>query len=284
MVALSGGWNPRRVIAAWFDESADRTERDIVPVLAPLVADFVEYVEPGRSDQVLDVGTGTGLAARLIAPHIRRVVGIDLSARSLFVARRSVSTPRFSGVRAAVEDAPFKGGAFSLVVASFGLNATEPGRSLRAIKRCLAPGGRLAIQEWGPADAASRAVDDLLAAYAVAKPDAALAALREAQDSLGPLWRDYLQDADDYADWLEDAGFAVLDAAECAPVRIRLDVVDVFLRYLLAWTFRSREVEAMAPDARSAFLAAVRARLAQDAGPDGSLIWQPAVIRVRARR
>jgi SAM-dependent methyltransferase len=273
-----------RLIAGWFDASAARAERDIVPVLAPLAADFVAYAQPASTDEVLDVGTGTGLVARLIAPHVRQVIGLDLSARSLAIARHTVPPDRGSVIQAAIEAAPFRHGAFSLVVASLGLNATEPGRALRAIGRCLGPVGRLAIQEWGPADAASRAVDDLLADYAIDEPDAALAALRAAPDATGPLWRDYLQDADDYRDWLEEAGFIVVDAVEVAPVAVRLDTPDVFLRYLLAPTFRHFEVEAMPPGTRSRFLQAARARLAQDAQPDGSLIWQPVVLRVRARR
>ncbi len=271
------------MVAGWFDEAAARAERDVVPVLAPLVADFVRYAQPGPADVVLDVGTGTGPVARLIAPHVRQVVGLDVSARSLAIARHSLAPGRGAVVQAAIEDAPFRRGTFSLVLASFGLNATEPGRALRAIWRCLAPGGRLAIQEWGPADAASHALDELLAAHAVAEPDGALAALRASPDELGPLWRDYLQDPDDVRDWLEDAGFAVLDAVEVAPVTLRLETPDVFLRYLLAPAFRHREVTAMPPGARSAFLEAARARLAADAGPGGALTWQPVVLRARAQ-
>lgn len=275
------GTSRTRVVAGWFDEAAARAERDVVPVLAPLAADFVRYAQPGPADVVLDVGTGTGPVARLIAPRVRRVVALDVSARSLAIARQSLAPGAL--VRAAIEDAPFRRGTFSLVVASFGLNATDPGRALREIRRCLAPGGGLALQEWGPADAASRAVDDLLAAHAVTEPDDALAALRVSPGELGPLWRDYLQDADDVRDWLEDAGFAVLDAVEVAPVAVRLESPDVFLRYLLAPAFRHRELAAMPPRARSAFLGAARARLARDAEPDGSLIWQPVVLRALAR-
>lgn len=271
-----------RIVAAWFDESAARAERDIVPLLAPLTADFVAYTGPKPSDTVLDAGTGTGLVARLIASRVRRVVGLDVSARSLALARQILPPDRSAVVQGSIEDAPFRGGAFSLVVASFGLNAADPRRALRAIRRCLAPGGRLVIQEWGPADAASRAIDDLLTDHAVDEPDGSLAALRAAPDALGPLWRDYLQDADDYREWLEDAGFAVVDAVEAVPVAVRA-TPDVFLRYLLASTFRRREVEAMPPAARSAFVAAARARLAQDAQPDGSLIWRPVVLRARAQ-
>lgn len=276
------GRDRARIVAAWFDESADRAEREIVPLLAPLAADFIAYARPEPSDTVLDAGTGTGLVARLIAPHVRRVVGLDVSARSLALARQILPLDRSTVVQGTVEDAPFRGRAFSLVAASFGLNATEPSRALGAIRRCLAPGGRLAIQEWGPADAASRAIDDLLADHAVDEPDASLAALRAEPEALGPLWRDYLQDVDDYREWLEEAGFAVVDAVEAAPVAIRA-TPDVFLRYLLVPTFRRREVEAMVPAVRSAFLAAARARLTQDAQPDGSLIWRPVVLRARAK-
>ncbi len=50
------------LIQRLFDGSAERYERDITPLYAPLAADLVAYAAPRRRDRVLDIGTGTGIA------------------------------------------------------------------------------------------------------------------------------------------------------------------------------------------------------------------------------
>lgn len=283
-----------------FDSGAERYARDIAPALAPLTADFITYAAPSPADRALDLGTGTGSAARLLAPHVRRVVGIDLSPGSLRIAnlasppgpfsnsvgegdadRRSDGVEAARYVRADLHRLPFRAGSFTLAVASFGLNATDPGRALRAIRRVLTPGGRLAIQEWGPASLFLRALDDLLAGYAVENPAPPLAALRAALDDHPLLWSDHLQDADDYREWLAEAGFAVEEAAESAPLAISLTPEQAFA-FWLARADRFEEVRALNDTARAEFFAAARAQLAAFALPDGRLAWEPIVFRVKA--
>jgi ubiquinone/menaquinone biosynthesis C-methylase UbiE len=272
------------LIRTLFDQSAERYERDIVPVLAPLTADLVAYAAPQRSDCALDIGTGTGLVARLLAPHVRRVIGVDISPASLRAARSVPTTVNVHYARADIERLPFPAGGFSLVVASFGLNATDPAHSLRAIRRVIAPGGRLVIQEWGPADALTLALDDLLAEFAPEEPGEALSVLHQALEEHSAIWQDQFQDADDYREGLTDLGLDVEHAEEGAPVAIRLPTAETYLAFFLAWTSRFEEVRAMDEAACAAFYAAARARAAGAAQPDGSLIWQPVVFRITARK
>ena len=272
------------LIRTLFDQSAERYERDIVPVLAPLTADLVAYAAPQRSDHTLDIGTGTGLAARMVAPYVRHVVGVDISPASLQAARSVLTAANVHYTRADIHRLPFPAGEFSLVIASFGLNATDPARSLREIRRVIAPDGRLVIQEWGPADALTLALDDLLAEYAPEEPDQSLSALREALEQHPTIWQDQFQDADDYREWLTDLGLDVEHADECAPIAIRLPSAETYLTFLLARTDRFEEVCAMDEATHAAFHAAARARAAEDVQPDGSLIWEPVVFRVTARK
>lgn len=272
------------LIRTLFDRSAERYERDIVPVLAPLTADFVAYAAPQRSDRALDIGTGTGLAARMLAPYVRYVIGVDISLASLRAARGISTAANVQYARADIHRLPFPAGRFSLVIASFGLNATDPPRSLRAIYRVIAPGGRLVIQEWGPADALTLALDDLLAEYAPEEPAEPLSALRQEIEEHPAIWQDQFQDADDYRGALTDLGLDVEHADERAPVAIRLPSVETCLTFFLAWPPRIEEVRAMDEATRAAFYAAARARAAEDAQPDGSLIWEPVVFRVTARK
>jgi ubiquinone/menaquinone biosynthesis C-methylase UbiE len=267
-----------------FDESAERYERDITPLLAPLTADFVAYAAPCRRDRALDVGTGTGLVARLLAPYVRVVAGVDVSPRALSAAHHLPTAAHIHYVRADLNRLPFAAGCFSLVVASFGLNATDPDQSLRALRRVIAPGGRLALQEWGPISGVDRQIDELLNEHAAADPGPRVAALRDRLDAHPARWRDQLQDTEDYVERLSDQGFTVEDAAESAPVAIRLAHSEQYLVFKLAWTYRFEEVRAMDSLSRAAFLAGARAALADAAQPDGSYVWQPVVFRVTARR
>jgi len=267
-----------------FDESAERYPRVIEPIFAPLAADLVAYAAPLRRDRALDVGTGTGLAARLIAPYVRSVCGVDISPRSLDVARERPTSANVYYLRADLNHLPLGAGCFSLAVSSFGLNATDPDQSLRALGRVIAPGGRLVLQEWGPTAPYDRDIEELLNEHTADDPGPRMAALREWLDAHPARWRDQLQDVDDYAERLTDLGFEIEDATESAPVSIRLATTEQYLIFKLAWTYRFEEVRAMDDSSRAAFYTVARARLADAAQPDGSLIWQPALFRVTARK
>jgi SAM-dependent methyltransferase len=92
-----------------------RTPADLVSLEAALAR---LDAEPRR---VLDVGTGTGLAARLVARRYpgADVVGVDLSRAMIDEARRLLPAELDGRVRFAVADAsalPFADGEFDLVV------------------------------------------------------------------------------------------------------------------------------------------------------------------------
>jgi len=255
--------------------------RAIAPVLAPLTADFAAYAAPHPDDHALDLGTGPGTLAALLAPYAAHVVGLDVAPDALAIARWFAPDARF--VAGDLHAPPFAPGAFSLVAASLAFNMTVPHYSLPAAARLLAPRGRLAIQEWGPEDALSRDLADLLDAHL---PDVLPAPLSDYYDWLAgdpPLWGRFLQDPDDYADWLTDVGLAVEDAREEAPVALRVPSAHAYLRWWLAWPVRRQAAGALG-DAAAAFTGAALARIAQAAAEDGSLTWRPVVLRARARR
>jgi SAM-dependent methyltransferase len=103
-----------------------------------LVAAVVAAV-PGSD--VLDVGCGTGIAARQFAAAGCRVLGVDVDARMAGVARRS-------GIE--VEVAAFEtwdpaGRTFDAVVAGQTWHWVDPVAGAAAAARVLRPGGRLAV-------------------------------------------------------------------------------------------------------------------------------------------
>ncbi len=266
-----------------FDASADRYEAEIAPLLAPLVADFAAAIArrcaPCPEGWALDVGTGTGALARGLAPLVRGVCGVDVSGASLTLARGTPAAAHVHYTRADIHRLPFADGRFALVAASLGLNATAPQRSLRALRRVLTPGGWLAIQEWGPLAAPDRVFADVCAAHMPSDepPD-------QAAPETSPHWGDFLQDADDYREWLGELGWRDVTACECVPVTVRVPRVDDFVRYKLAWTYRWERWRALSAPQRVAFFDAARAALRPLAAPHGALLWRPVMFRAFARR
>lgn len=272
------------VLRAVFDRAAPEYAHQVAPLLAPLYDDFLAYAAPQPDDRVLDLGTGPGDIARRLAHDVRLVIGLDLSSPALALARQADPAHIVPLVRGDLERLPFRAGNFSLITASFALHATSPQRSLPSLRRALIAGGRLIIQEWGPADRLHLALDDLLADYASVAPPPALAALRQALAELPPLWGDRLQDVEDYREWLTEYGFGVEHVCEGAPVTLRIPSAEAYLRFLLARPDRRAEVEAMSAGQRETFLDAARSLLAAAVNADGEIVWAPVLFRVRARR
>lgn len=280
---IRSGEPPRDIalVRRLFDAAAPGYARHVVPWLAPLTADFVTFARPRPDDLALDVGAGTGAAAHLLAQQARAAAALDLSRAML---RRAASVPALFPVCGDLLRAPFRPHRFTLVVASFGLNATHPDQSLPALRHLIAPGGRLAIQEWGPVTPLDAALDDLLAEVAVGEPDPPLAALRAWMGADDLRWQNRLQDPDDYREWLDDFGFAVDAATESAPVSVRFPSAGDYLAFWSAAPGRRAELHALDRSARADLVAAVRDLIHASAAPDGSLVWQPAVLRALAHR
>src|ERR1700682_5798817 len=62
---------------------------------------LVDLAAPQKGEHVLDVGTGTGLVAHLVAPRVSpgSVIGIDLSEQMMSIARSKQSPDRRSSLQ-----------------------------------------------------------------------------------------------------------------------------------------------------------------------------------------
>ena len=112
-----------------------------------VAARLVEIVKPKRGQHALDVGTGTGLVAHLLAAKVKpgSVIGIDLSERMLSVAR-SRQAPNAQFVGMAAERLVFRPSTFDLVTMGEALAyLADPVAALDEAHRVLRPHGRLAI-------------------------------------------------------------------------------------------------------------------------------------------
>lgn len=134
-------------VVDFFDQVAADYDAWAGGLHARVAARLVEIAAPKKGHHVLDVGTGTGLVANLIAPLVRpgTVIGIDLSERMLTVARsRKLPNAQFVGM--AAERLVFRPSTFNLVTMGESLAYfADPVAALEEAHRVLKPKGRLAL-------------------------------------------------------------------------------------------------------------------------------------------
>jgi SAM-dependent methyltransferase len=105
----------RRALRRQFDGLAPEWDTLRGPdSLAPLEAGLAAL--PSAPNRVLDLGTGTGAAARIVAERFPRaeIVGVDIAGRMIEEARRKTDAPNVRFDVADAERLPFQDGEFDL--------------------------------------------------------------------------------------------------------------------------------------------------------------------------
>jgi SAM-dependent methyltransferase len=121
----------------------------------------VAALDPKAGDRVLDVGSGLGGPARLIAAQRDcDVTGIDLTPEFVEVAQRLTERTGLSDrVRFVCADAlalPFDDGAFDAAITQHvAMNIADRARLYAEIRRVIAPGGRFALYDVVAGDGGS---------------------------------------------------------------------------------------------------------------------------------
>ncbi len=277
--------SPNAFIRDLFGDIAAEYEAAIVPAFRQFAAGVVTTAALAPDAEVLDIGTGTGILARLLAPHVRAVWGLDLAPAMIDIARQvSADGPTIHFEVGSAHELPYPEARFDAVVSSFGLNATRPSLVLPEVYRVLRPGGVFAFHEWNLQHPFDSRISDIMAQYMLPDEDVSddCFAMREHLIRPRP-WDNVFQTAEDYAEELATVGFTGIQVWEDAAVVCRLNVMD-FLRYKLAWKPRRAELAAMDDWRRADCQDALHRALADEAGPDGLLTYAPTLFRVRARR
>ena len=134
----------------WADSVAGDMERHYSPgrTWEALARTALPLLEPG---DVLDIASGDGVLAELLAPHSRRYVCIDTSARVVAAAAERLS--RFSNVEVREGDMhalPCDDDSFDLVVLMHALTyAAKPAQAVAEAARVLRSGGQLLLSSLG---------------------------------------------------------------------------------------------------------------------------------------
>jgi SAM-dependent methyltransferase len=130
----------------WADSVAGDMERHYSPgrTWEALARSALPLLEPG---DLLDIASGDGVLAELLAPHARRYVCVDASPR--VVAAASERLRRFDNVEVLEGDMhalPLPDAGFDLVVLMHALTyAARPAQAVAEAARVLRPGGRLLL-------------------------------------------------------------------------------------------------------------------------------------------
>lgn len=115
------------------------------------------FLDSGRFqpyDEVLDVGTGTGIVALNIAPHVERVVGIDISPDMMKHALGREAGVNAEFVLQDVRDLKFADSSFTKVTARMVFHhiIRDIEKAMIECYRILKPAGQMLISEGVPPD------------------------------------------------------------------------------------------------------------------------------------
>lgn len=96
-----------------------------------------------------DLGTGTGALALLVAPFVKRVVGVDRSEEMLEAAGHRLEGLKNVELRSgSLEELPVEDGELDLALLSLVLHyVVDPPHVLAEVRRALKPGGRVVLLE-----------------------------------------------------------------------------------------------------------------------------------------
>lgn len=270
--------NPNEAILVLVDEynrMAETYDRLVTPAFDPIARATLELAAPKSNELFLDVGTGTGLLACLVAPLVvpQSVVAIDLADEALAVASYRAGNAGLRNIRFELMDARnivYRSGLFDAVVSNLGLPGLGYERALHEAHRLLRPGGRFVFSTWhSQLSEGFAAYQEVLERHATPSPSKLLAQVREARTlaRTDPAART-LNEPPAVQSKLRAAGFAEMRVVSRSFPAAFADVRD-FLAFEAAWGWNERELGEMSPEARAAFEAELTERLGSGPGKSG---------------
>lgn len=109
----------------------------------------VDRLAPQPDESILDVATGTGIAARLAAARGAKVTGTDIGAELIEAARHLDESKQIDFQVGDADALPFEDAQFDAVISTFGVMfSSNPQKAADELARVTRPGGRIALAVW----------------------------------------------------------------------------------------------------------------------------------------
>ena len=270
--------NANEATLVWVDDysrMAEAYDQNVAPRFEPIAQEVVRLADPKANELFLDVGTGTGLLACLLAPRVlpQGVVAIDLADGAISVASYRAGNAGIRNIRFEMLDSRnivYRGKLFDGAASNLGVPALGYDRVFHEVYRVLKPSGRFVFSEWptdpNPSFAALR---ELLEKHGTPSPSTDLAQVREAVR---------LVRSDPEAKALGDPR-AVLEALRVQgfdrretmkrQFPVRFANPEDLVRFGASYGWYERELREMPADRRKAFDAELAARLGPLTTPAG---------------
>lgn len=144
----------RHITQASFEKQAEAFSRSPITTDRALLARLVEWTGVEGREDVLDVACGPGLVATAFAPHVRQVVGVDVTRAMLmrgFEVAREQGAANLRFVQADVTQLPFPDASFHRVVSRCAFHHfPAPELVLAEMARVCTPAGAIVIEDQAP--------------------------------------------------------------------------------------------------------------------------------------
>ena len=260
--------------AAGWGERADGYHDFFGSITTRVIEHLLDAAEAERGMRVLDVATGPGYVAAAAAVRGADVVGVDVAAEMVALARRL--HPELEFRQADAERLPFADGSFDVVLGNFLiLHVGRPERVAAELARVLASDGRLALTTWDIPERA-RLLGVLIDAVAevAAEPPADIPA--------GPPFFRFADEAD-FARLLGDAGLSDVNVQTLVFAH-RFASGDELWDGLLGGTVRTRALVHAQPEDVQARIRAAFDRLVRPYATNSGLEMPVSVKLASGRR
>jgi ubiquinone/menaquinone biosynthesis C-methylase UbiE len=134
-----------------FDEWPERYDRWFETPVGMAVLRYesgliLDLLRPGRGEQILDAGSGTGIFTREFLARGAEVVGLDISFAMLRYAAKRAAPPAYTGIVADMAALPFAASSFDRTVSVAALEfVADEKRAVAELFRVTKPGGVVVV-------------------------------------------------------------------------------------------------------------------------------------------
>ena len=131
-------------------------ERSRLPDVQQVNQTLCEAVAAAPGERLLEVGSGSGILCRLLAPHLKPdgcMLGVDISPEMTAEARKYALSKGISDGIAfdtcAAEALPYPNSSFDgAIAARLLLHVSDPDSIIREMTRVVKPGGKILVMDW----------------------------------------------------------------------------------------------------------------------------------------